>query len=159
MQKLKPSVKQPQNNMESKQDVLAQAKEQRSTNWLSMLVDFAVGIFRTTPAEKQASKAIKIDNKVAKVAADGVINKLELQQKIDKRIAKARKAISVTKLKEGKLIYVQYYDEEGEPEPNKRKEIFTGYTDDFVKTDAGEHVYTNIFNWHGRPVLGPEIEA
>lgn len=110
---------------------------------LSFFIDLFSG-FKTTPEDREAKVNLTVSKKEAAIEAENIIR----DAKIEKRIDKARKAISVNQLKVGKLVYISF------PEDNKkRKEIFVGYDEDFIFTNKGEYPYTRVFNWHGRPVM------
>lgn len=100
------------------------------------------------------AEAIKAEAEVEAEWADDIaetkakVKEIERNAKIEKRIAKSKKAIDVKKLKSGKNIYIQYPGEE-----TKRKEVFIKADDKYVYTNVDKHPYARVFNWHGRPVI------
>lgn len=134
------------------------SEKQSKTNipsWVTLVINFIMGLFNNNPVEKAKADVIEAEALVETTKAEVQAKKLKedakRQKKIADRIAKAKTAIPVKKLKKGKSILIKIGDK-------YEKKIFLKYDEEHVYTnDGGKFKYGQVFNWHKRTVLKPEV--
>ena len=120
--------------------------------WVA-ISNFFASLFSRRPAEdKVIIKQAKIDTAVqkAEVAVEVKVIKQEArtQKKINKKIIKDKKAFDVTKLKQGRGLWIL-------DEYNQRKKILFDYHTDLeiVDIEGNFYSYGKVHTYHGRPVV------
>jgi hypothetical protein len=138
--------------MKSKQEVRQDAKQQ-SIGWWTLVINKVVGMFKTTPVERQQGEAIRIDNMIPKAEAKAAVKVIERdakeQRKIDKKIDKDKKPYPVTKLKRGNTLWVSF------PEVEKREKIvFAIYNEEGI-FDMGNQFYPygRVYSYRGQLIV------